>query len=172
MAATKYLVRVGSYLAEQLGILTSAGSGDSGKLAALDATGKFDASFMPTGFGTDIKSIVTSENLAAGDLVNTYDVSGTVTARKADASAASVGKPCHGYVLAGSTSGGNAVVYFGGINNQLSGMVAGPAYVSDTTPGVTSATAPSTSAHFVQVVGEFISATELQFEPQTPILLA
>jgi hypothetical protein len=172
MAATKYLVQVAGVHYEQTGITTSAGSGDSGKVAALDASGKLDNSFMPVGVGADTKSIVTSENLAAGDLVNVYNAAGTVTARKADGSAASAGKPCHGFVLAGSSSGGNAVVYFSGINNQLSGMVAGPAYVSDGTAGLATATVPTTSGHFVQLVGEFISATELQFNPQTPIVLA
>jgi hypothetical protein len=148
---------------------TSAGAGDSGKLPALDAAGKLDTSFMPTGIGADTASIVTSENLSAGDLVNIYDNTGTPTARKADATTA--GKEAHGFVLAATTSPAAATVYFEGSNTGVSGLTAGNQFLSTTAGGSTS-TAPSGSGNVVQKVGVATSATNLNFEAAQPIVLA
>jgi hypothetical protein len=148
---------------------TSAGAGDSGKIPALDASGKLDTSFMPVGIGADTASIVTSENLSAGDLVNIYDNSGTPTARKADATTA--GKEAHGFVLASTTSPAAATVYFEGSNTGVSGLTAGNQFLSTTAGGLTG-TAPSATGNVVQRVGVAVSATVLNFEAQQPITLA
>lgn len=146
---------------------TSAGAGDSGKLPALDGTGKLDNSFMPTGIGADTASVETTENLAAGDLVNIYDATGA-KCRKADASTA--GKEAHGFVLAATTSGQNASVYFDGSNAQVTGLTPGRQFLS-ATPGLCTATAPSGAGNVVQRVGFATSATSMNFQSQTPIVL-
>ena len=148
---------------------SSAGAGDSGKLVALDGTGKIDSTMMPVGIGADTQSIAATEDLAAGDLVNIYNSSGA-KCRKADASTA--GKEAHGFVLAAVSNGNNATIYFEGTNTQVTGLTPGVAFLSATTPGLATATAPSATGNVVQRVGFVTSATTLNFQSQVPIVLA
>lgn len=148
---------------------TSAGAGDSGKLPALDASGKLDTSFMPTGIGADTASVSASEALAAGDLVNIWNSSGTAKARKADATTA--GKEAHGFVLTSVSSGATATVYFEGSNTGVTGLTPGKQYLS-TTAGLATSTAPSTAGNVVQVVGYATSATVINFQSTLPVVLA
>lgn len=152
--------------------VSSAGAGDAGKLTALDSAGKLDITTMPTGVGADTKSIVASEALTAGNVVNVWDNSGTVNVRKADASSASVGKRAVGYVLANVSNSASATVYFDGTITGLSGLTIGVPYYLSGTAGAITPTAPTTSGYTVQEVGWAISATELSFEPMKPLLLA
>ena len=169
--ANKYLKNNGGVLTEEEAVAASAGAGDAGKIPALDGGGRIDSTMMPVGIGADTASITTSEDLAAGDIVDIYDVTGTATARKADG--ASAGKYATGFVLASTTSGSNATVYFEGQNNQLTGLTAGSRmYLSATTPGAITATAPTGTGQVVQYVGRAISATAIAFEPAQPIVLA
>lgn len=171
MAVSKYLAMISGAIQEVVATVTSAGAGDEGKIVALDAAGKLDSSVMPVGIGADTKSLTASENLSAGDLVNVWNDSGTAKARKADASSAS--KRAHGFVLSSVTSGATATVYFEGTITGLSSLtIAGTYFLSGTTPGIITTTAPSTATHIVQQIGVAISATELSFEPQQPITLA
>src|SRR5687768_2697758 len=52
--------------------VASAGAGDSGKAVLLNGSGQLDPTVMPTGVGADTASVLASENLAAGDIVNIY----------------------------------------------------------------------------------------------------
>lgn len=149
---------------------TSAGAGDAAKLPLLDANGRLDTTMMPVGIGADTASIVTSENLTAGNLVNIYDNAGTATARKADAT--TTGKEAMGFVLAGTTSPAAATVYFEGRITGLSGLTPGARQYLNTTAGGTTSTAPATTGNVVQCVGTAVTATELNFEPQEPVELA
>lgn len=174
---------------------TSAGAGDSGKIPALnasgilddtivnatvtssankivklDGSGRLDVTVMPTGIGADTASILASETLAAGDLVNIYNNASVANVRKADGSTS--GKEAHGFVLSAVTSGQNATVYFEGTNTQLTGLTPGIQYLSASTAGRTTATAPSGSGNVVQVVGLATSATAMNFEMELPIILA
>jgi hypothetical protein len=146
----------------------SAGAGDSGKIVALDAAGKIDSTMMPTGVAADTALITTSEALAAGDLVNIWSSTGA-KARKADATVA--GKEAHGFVLASAGSGAAATVYFEGSNTGVTGLTPGNNFLS-TTAGLATATAPSGSGNVVQRVGFATSATALNFQSQTPFVLA
>lgn len=147
-------------------VATSAGAGDAGKLVALDGSGRIDTSAMPVGVGPDTNTITATEALAAGDYVNVH--SGGV--RKADASN---GRPAHGVVLAGVANGAPATVYFEGTNTQLSGLTLGAdQYLSATTPGARTATAPSTAGQLVQPLGVAVSTTAAQIEIRQPITLA
>lgn len=168
--ANKYLALVAGKLKEIAAIVTSAGAGDAGKIPALDGSGKLDSTLMPTGVGADTASIASSENLAAGDLVNVWNDSGTVKVRKADATAE--GKEVTGFVLAGVTSPANATVYFGGQLTGLSGLTPGARQYLSTTPGARTETAPSTAGNVVQCVGIAISATAISFELAEPVTLA
>ena len=117
--------------------------------------------------GADTATI-TSEALAAGDLVNIWN-SGGAKARKADATTA--GKEAHGFVLAAFGSGVPAAVYFEGTNTAVTGLTPGPQFLN-TTAGAASSTAPSGSGNVVQRVGVAVSATAFNFQLNSPIVLA
>ena len=172
--ANKYVeLTTGGVLSEKEATVISAGAGDAGKIVAVDGTGRIDNSVLPVGIGADTKSIVCSENLAAGDLVNVYNNTGTATCRKADASGSSAGKIANGFVLASYTSAESALVYFEGSVTGLSGLTPGtPMYLSGSSPGAAIATAPTASGYSVQYVGTAISATEISFEPGQPVIRA
>lgn len=161
--------QVAGTLTQKRATQTSAGAGDAGKIPALDANGRLPATMMPVGVTPEVSTIVTSENLAAGNYVNIYDNAGTVTARKADATTA--GKEAHGFVLAATTSPAAALVYHEGANTGVTGMTGGQVFLS-TTPGLGTATAPSGSGNVVQRIGIATAATSVNFEPQDGIVLA
>lgn len=170
MAADKYLYNNAGVLTEKSATQSSAGAGDAGKIPALDETGRLASSMMPVGIGADTAAIVASENLAAGDFVNIYNDAGTAKARKADASTA--GKYAHGFVLDAVTSGNPATVYFEGPNTQVSGATPGEVFLSSTTPGGFTSTAPTGAGKVVQKVGVAVAATNINFEWIAPIVLA
>ena len=174
---------------------TSAGAGDAGKLPALnasgilddtiinatvssaankvvklDGSGKLDITVMPTGIGADTAVITASEALAAGDLVNIWNNAGTANIRKADGSTS--GKEAHGFVLAAVASAAAGTVYFEGTNNQCTGLTPGVQYLSATTAGKTVTSAPTGAGKVVQNVGFAVSATAMNFQCGTPVVLA
>lgn len=164
MAGLSFLRLVAGRLQEVLGVQTSAGAGDAGKLASLDSTGRWDVTMMPVGIGPDVKLHPASENLTAGNFVNIWDDAGTLKVRKADATVA--GKEADGYVLANVTSPADATVYFDAINSALSALTLGAVYYLSTTPGAATATAPSASGNVVQELGKAVSATEIKADVQ------
>jgi hypothetical protein len=124
----------------------------------------------PITTGSLTAQVLTSEALAAGDLVNTWNNAGVLNARKADASV--FGKQADGFVLSAFAISTEALVYFpGGDNTAVTGMTPGRQFLSDTTPGKTQTTVPSTAGHLVQTVGIATSATNLIFDPQTSYYL-
>lgn len=151
------------------GLQTSAGSGDQGKIPALNTAGKIDITMMPSGVGTPTQSMTAGESLSAGDFVyiNTSDSNKIY---KADADAAA--KAAVGYVLAAATTNNPVTVYFEGINDQLSGLTLGARYYLSATAGGVTSTKPSTAGQIVQYVGIAISTSALAFNPQLPLELA
>lgn len=168
MAAKKFLRLVAGVFTEIAATVTSSGASNDGDLVALDSSGRLDNSVMPVGIGADTKTIAASESLAAGDWVNIWNSAGAKV-RKADATTA--GKEAHGFVLATVSSGANALVYFEGTNTQVSGQTPGPVFLQ-TTAGTGGATIPSASGNVVQNLGVALSATEVNFERGTPVVLA
>jgi hypothetical protein len=161
MAAQKPLQLVSGVPTEVTAVDTSAGAGDAGKIVALDAAGLLASSMMPAGFGANVDTIASSENLSAGDFVNIYDNAGTINVRKADADN---GRPAHGFVKAAVVSPANATVYgLGELNDQVSGLTVGADYFLSTTAGGVTTTAPSSSGAYVQFLGRAKSATALRF---------
>lgn len=165
----KYLAHSSGVLTEVQPITTSAGAADASKIPQTDSAGRLDTSLMPVGIAADTAAITASEALSAGDFVNVWNSAGNFRARKADASAA--GKRAHGFVLAAVSNAAVATVYFEGTNTQLSSLTAGDYYLSATTPGAATATAPSGSGQVSQNLGCATSATALNFEPGMPITL-
>lgn len=168
--ADKYIKNNAGQLAEVEATVTSSGAGNAGDIVALDASGKLDTTVLPTGIGATTKLAATTENLSAGDLVNLYNDSGTIKARKADASN---GRRAHGFVLSAVTSPNNATVYLDGTITGLTSLTPGAAYyLSGSSAGAATATAPTTSGYISQEIGIALSATEINFEEQQPITLA
>lgn len=165
MAAPKYIKNNAGILTEQAASETSSPE----VVVATLASGLLDVSFMPVGIGPVTASVVTSENLAAGDLVNIYNNAGTANARKADASTT---KPAHGFVLASVTSPAAAVVYFDDFDTAVTGLTPGLQFLSDTTPGKCTTTVPSGAGHIVQQVGVATTATSLMFDINPYYVLA
>jgi hypothetical protein len=170
MPAKKYLRLVAGRIKELAAVVVSAGAGNDGDLVALDATGKIDASVLPSGVGQNTVTAVASEALAAGDLVNLWNNAGTINARKADASVE--GKEAHGFVKAGFSASASATVYTSGQTlTGLSGLTPGARQYLATTPGARTETAPSATNNVVQMVGVAASATTILFEPEEPVTL-
>jgi len=164
----KYLALIAGITKEVIGLVTSAGNADANKIVETGSNGRLDASVMPTGLGADTEQMPASEALAAGDFVHVWPNAGVSNARKADASA--TGKRARGYVLSAVASGATATVYFEGRNDQLTGLTpASDLYLSPTTPGRVTATAPTVAGQVVQGIGVAINATTLNFEPAEPI---
>ena len=171
MAAKTFLRLVAGRKTEIAGITTSAGAGNDGDIPALDSTGRLSTTMMPVGVVADNKSIVSSEDLVAGNLVNVWNDAGTIKVRKADATTS--GKEADGFVLAGYTAPAAALVYFEGTNTAMSGLTLGARYYLNTVAGgVVATTPPSGSGNVVQYVGRAISTTELTFEPDDGVILA
>lgn len=168
-SSKKFIKNNAGTLTEEAALLTSAGAGDANRLPALDASGRLDVSFMPTGIGADTASLPSSENLAANDLVNIWNDAGTAKVRKADATTA--GKEAHGFVTSAVTSPANATIYFEGTNAGLTGLTAGPLFLG-TTAGSCTSTAPSAAGNVVQRVGVAVSATAMNFEGGLHYVLA
>jgi hypothetical protein len=165
----KYLALINGRIKEVLGLSSSAGAADAGKIPELDGSGRLDSSMMPVGFGSETKVIQASENLAAGDFVNVFNSTG-LRVRKADASN---GRIAHGFVLNAVTSGQNATVYYGNLNTAVSGRTIGvEQYLSANTAGAVVETPPTGSGHIVQRLGVATGTTEMLVEIQTPVELA
>jgi hypothetical protein len=149
---------------------SSAGAGDANKLIATNSSGLLDTTFLPPGVELQTVLLPTSENLTAGDFVNIFDDTGTVKARKADASN---NRPAIGYVLTGVTSPAHATVYLSGRNTAVTGATVGPVFLSATAAGGFSSTAPATPGANVilQRLGNAIAPTSIVFENDPPITL-
>jgi hypothetical protein len=138
-------------------------------IPALDATGRLNVNMMPDGIEPEILTLPTSENLAAGDFVNIYNATGTLTARKADASN---NRSVDGFVLAVTSSPANAAVYLAGNNTAVSGRTVGAEQWLSTNGALCEVGGlPTGAGKIIQKIGRAVSATEVTVEPDDPILL-
>ena len=168
----KFLNLTSGLPSQETAINTSAGAGDASKIIKLDATGRIDTTMMPVGIAAETVSVVTSENLSAGNLVNLYSNAGVLNARKADGTAA--GKPADGFVLAGTTSPAAATVYIEeALNTSASGLTVGAdVFLDVTTAGLATTTAPTGSGKVAQMAGKAITATSFLWRRGYPMTLA
>jgi hypothetical protein len=166
----KYVDLVNGVLTQKPGLVASGGAGDANKLVSTGSDGLLDASIMPPGIGSTARTMTTSEALSAGDLINVHNSSGPKV-RKADATTA--GKEADGFVLTSAGSGASVTVYpTESVLSGLSGLTPGALQFLSTTAGARTETAPSGSGQVAQQVGKALSATEMVFRPQTPVILA
>lgn len=165
--AAKRLVNVNTNGTQQeyAGLTTSAGAGSSGDLPALDAAGKLDVTFMPTGFGQDAITATAAEALTAGDMVY-FNAAGGVL--RADATA--IAKQARGYVLVSVANAATATVFFDDSNTALTGLTPGATYYLAVTSGGVTITPTVTTGQIVQEIGFASSATTLRVNIQEPII--
>lgn len=168
---SKFITRDASSgrLVEEATLATSPGATAAGRVPHLDADGKLDASFMPSGVGADSFAVVASEALAAGAFVNLWNDAGALRARNADGT--TTGFAADGFVRQAVAAGATAQVFFEGQNNQLTGLTVGATYYLAAGGGVTS-TAPTGAGKTHQLLGKAVSATTIATEIGEPIDLA
>lgn len=193
-SSKKFLKQVGGQITEEAALLTSAGSADANRIPALNASGYLDPTIVngtQTSAGTadagkvvqlgadglisetmlpdapELATVLASEALTAGNLINIYNNAGTANMRKADAAS---NKPAHGFVKASVASGTAGVVYTEGRITGLSGKTPGQQWLGAS--GASTNTPPTASGSIVQAVGVSPSATEILFESSLAILLA
>lgn len=154
-------------LAEADAVDSSEGAGDAGKIIKLNEDGELDDTMLPSSVGAETTVAPASEALAANDVVNIWDDSGTRKVRKADASDAT--KPAHGYVKASVEQGANATVYTDGFLPGT-GLTIGSTYFLSETAGQVTTTPPTTTGTVWQEIGDAISATAIKFDPEKPIV--
>lgn len=166
MAAPRYLNVVN-------GVPTQVAASETATAEAIVSTlpsGLLDISLMPTGIGPDTITVLASAAITAGQFVNVYNNAGVLNVRPADGS--TTGKEANGFVLANISSAATGLVYLSGLNTAVTGATIGKAFLSDSTPGAATATAPTTAGHVCQQIGWTLAATEIQFSPQLAITLA
>lgn len=146
---------------ETTGLVTSSGVANANQIVETGADGRLDNSLLPLGIGVKTRNVVASEALAAGDFVNLFSNAGTINARKANANNRNF--LAHGFVISSVASGGTATIYYDNeILTGLTGLTVGARiFLSSTTAGAVTSTAPTTADHVVQAVGTALTATEL-----------
>lgn len=169
MAAPRFLAFLSGRFTEVVATVLG-GAGNEEKIISTDASGRLDASLLPTGIGADTANIVTSEALSAGNLVNVYNDAGAAKVRKADAT--TPGKEAHGFVINGFASGASAVVYFEGTNAGLTGLTPGPQFLSTSTPGNVQPAAPTVAGQIAQKIGFATGTGVLNFQYNEPVTRA
>jgi len=171
MAIQKFLAMVNGIRQElAAGKSSSTGATDADVVICANSQGKLDESFLPVGIGADVGNIVASENLTAGDVVNVWDDAGTFKVRKAVATG--VATSAMGFVKGSFSSGQTASVYFEGSNANVTGLSAGRLFLSASTPGAVTNTAPTGAGNIVQEVGFSTTTTSFNFQIDSPTLLA
>ena len=170
MAGNAYVDVVAGVFTKVPATQVSAGAGNANQIVALTAAGVLDSTVLPPGVGANTKPALTSEALAAGNLVNVYSNAGVVTVRKADAT--TPGKRANGFVLAAFGAATTATVYFGHqLNNAITGLTPGTDYFLNTTAGGVTTTSPTTVGQVSQFVGTATAAGELEFAPGPAVSL-
>lgn len=158
-------VNTNGRLRERTPIDVSAGAPDAGKIPKLDASGKWDPSFIP---GTGVFTLTAFEALSANDAIHIFNDGGTGKMRKANAA---TGLQAHGFVPAAVLAAASGTVR---LDDELLagfvGLTIGAEYfLSDSTPGAITTTPPTTSGFLLQRIGVAKSATELAIDISDPI---
>lgn len=171
--AQGFLARVAGKTKQIFAIATSAGAGDAGKIPALGADGRLDASMMAAGTGSNTQTATASEAIGAGKFVNLYSNVGVFAMRLADNSN---GREAHGFVLAAVSSSATGTVHpLDSVNSGLTGLTLGAPYWLGTAGGVISTALDETDVANVNKVSQYLglakSTTEIVTEDSSPVIL-
>lgn len=142
---------------EYAGVTESEGAVSAGQFPTLDLTGKLDPTTLPDGVGADILTKTASEAVSSGDYIYVQP-SGEIA--KADAT--SQAKKAIGFAIEAGASGAQVKIQFDDSNANLSGLTPGTVYyLSATTAGAVTDTAPTDAGHIVQSIGTALDATTI-----------
>lgn len=171
MAGNIYRALVGGVYKWITAKQASAGAGDAGVIPALDATGRLDTSFMPSGIGAATRTATATAAISAGMWVNIYTVGGAQKARPADNTSATT--EANAFATAAVSSGASGTFTLVGINGNCSGLTADAYYYLGTVGGqVLAASVPTAAGSIIQGVGKALSTTEIEFEFDFPGVIA
>lgn len=109
------------------------------------------------------RRVLVAQALSPGMAVNVYNDAGTAKVRKAIAT--SVDMLANGFVMDAASVGQMVNVYSFGLNNAVSGLTPGVLYLSATTAGAYTSTAPTTP-NLAQELGFAIAPTMMAFQRQ------
>lgn len=110
------------------------------------------------------RRVLVAQALSPGMAVNVYNDAGTAKVRKAIAT--SVDMLANGFVMDAASVGQMVNVYSFGLNNAVSGLTPGVLYLSATTAGAYTSTAPTTP-NLAQELGFAIAPTMMAFQRQS-----
>jgi hypothetical protein len=165
--SSKFLTIVNGVKTLISAITSSAGNTDANKVVATGSDGKLSLSLMPSGVGAATLALTATEALSAGNFVNIWDDTGISKVRKADATN---GRTANGFVLNAVAQDATAIITLQGLNSGLSGLVAGKKYYLAASGSVDD-DAPSISGQIIQELGIATSATTINFEYDTAIVI-
>jgi len=109
---------------------------------------------ISSGSGIFAPTVTASESLTAGDFINI--AAGGVRKASSD----NTGKQAHGFVTQSVAANASVVVFYGGLNTNVSGLTAGSRYFLGTSGGET-LTPPTTAGQLSQEVGVAVSSTAI-----------
>lgn len=169
MAAEKFLqLPVNGDDPQSIAATQAGGVANGGKIPALRDNGTFDPSMYGAEIASpDVEIGVATEDLAAGDLVNTFLDNSTGTPRNGvrKAVASAYGTRARGFVIAAGATGTTVTVYKSGAPNAaVSSLTIGQQWLSATTPGRAVAAPPTTAGFVVQKVGNASAANMLHID--------
>lgn len=141
--------------------VTSSGDESAGQGVGLNSSGKLDLSVMPTGVAPASISVLASEAITAGSLINMYNNLGTLNIRNANATDNT--KPFQGFILSNVAESASVNVYFpGNVITGLSGLTPGSNYyLSKVAGGIVTDVSGYSGGNVIQYVGIALSATQL-----------
>lgn len=154
-------------IGEESTVTVSAGAADVGKAIGLDASGKLDSSVMPVGIGSDTQSAIASEALAANDLINFHNVAGVLNMRKADKTN---GRDAQGFVKSAVASAASGVAFLEGALSAVGRTPAARQYLD--VAGAVIEVPATVAGHLHQYIGNALTSTSINFEPDDSVLLA
>ena len=154
---------------EYLGVEASTGASEAGEFPVLNTAGKLDITLLPDGVGADIVQFTASEDMIAGAYFYVLP-SGEI----ANADSTSIAKKAIGFVTEAVSAGGAVKAQFDDSNNFLTGLSIGQVYfLSDTTAGAVTLTAPVATGTIVQSIGVATSATSIHSDiDSNPVIRA
>lgn len=165
----KYLNLSSGEIVEMIPVSTSVGAADASKMIQLDAGGLISTSMLPAAAlaGAAMYSLPAFEAIGAGAIINIFSDAGTPKIRNADATNGT--KPPMGYAEVAIASGATGSIRLSnGIIAGMSGLVVGAKYfLSPTTPGAITVSAPTGVGNVVYKVGYAKSATEFSYTDDT-----
>ena len=171
MANQRFVTLVNGVRTLVSAISASLGASSAGQVICTNASGVLDPTLLPAGVGMNWQTLPAPGALTAGQAVNLYSASGTLSLRPADNTIA--GAQADGFVLANTAAGAQATALIGGGTlTGLTGIVAGARYYLGVNGALTT-TAPTASGTFVQALAVGLTSTSVDFQPSPdPVTVA